>query len=151
MAHAVDGLMSGPVPLLPKDTSPSRQQATHLPVPTVPIFRLRDGPAIEDTVSPPRAPGAGRSSDVSITKVSVPLPMQAVVIAVALGIAAQLWGLGSRLDNLKTSFEARDKYEQRYQEQLEKTIALQIENAGLRTTAMELSTAIANLRAQKGR
>lgn len=91
----------------------------------------------------------GRSTDVSITKVSVPLPMQAAVITVAVFIASQLWGLSAKVDTLQQLFAARDRYEERYQALLEEKVKLQIENAGLRTTAMELSTAIANLRSAK--
>lgn len=128
------------------DTPPAEHEHDQMSVPTIGPFRRDAGPAVEDTVSPPRE---HRSTDVSITKVSVPLPMQAAIIAVALVIASQLWSLGGKVDTLHSLFEARDRYEQRYQSLLEEKVRLQIENAGLRTTAMDLTTAIANLRMQR--
>lgn len=92
-----------------------------------------------------------RSSDVSITKVSVPLHMQAAIIAAALYIASQLWGLGSRLDTMTVLFEQQQKSDTEYRILLNENLDLKIKNAGLQTSAMELATALANLRAEKGK
>lgn len=150
MAHAET--TSGPVPLLARSTGPSERRQPELPEPTTPKFRREGGAAVEDALTLPRdASSRDRSSDVSITKVHVPLIMQAAVIGVCLFIASYLWKLDAGQNELYKLFEARDKYESRYQILLEDKLKLQIENAGLRTTSMELATAIANLRLEKGK
>lgn len=136
------------MPLLARDTIPSEPEHEQMSEPTVRSFRRDAAQPIEAAVSPPRE---ARSTDVSITKVSVPLPMQAAIIAAAILIASQLWRLDSSMDNMQALFEARDKYEARYQTLLEEKLSLQIENAGLRTSAMDLATALAAARASKGR
>ena len=148
-AHAVESQTSGSVPLWRRDTPPSEPSNRRLPEPTTPMFQREGGAAVEDALSPPRDTNArDRSSDVSITKVSVPLPMQAAVITVALYIASQLWGISARMDNVADLFEAQQKHTERYQALLEKNVELQIREAGLRTSAMDLATKLSEVTAQ---
>jgi len=74
--------------------------------------------------------------------------MQAAVITVALYIASQLWGLSARMDNVADLFEAQQKHTERYQALLEKNVELQIREAGLRTSAMDLATKLSEVTAQ---
>src|SRR5687767_6920154 len=98
MANADSRTTSGTVPLWRRDTAPSRPGQTHLPEPTEASFRREGGAAVEDTVSPPRSASAReRSSDVNITRLSVPLPVMVTVIGIALAIAAGLWRLDARM------------------------------------------------------
>jgi hypothetical protein len=101
-AHAVASQTSGTVPLLPRDTAPSRPDNHRLPEPTTLIFRREGGAAIEDTVSPPRE---GRATDAS--RLSFPLPLTISAVVFAVSIAAGVWKIASDVRDIGTRFEGQ--------------------------------------------
>lgn len=103
MAHAET--TSGAVSLLGRDTAPSRNEQSRLPVPTAGSFRRVSDTAIEDTVSPPRDE---RTTDV--TKVSMTLPMVAAIVVTALTVsgAQYLAQSGQRAAQAQMASDIRD-------------------------------------------
>lgn len=132
MAHAET--MSGAGPLLARDPAPSRQQATHLPVPTAGSFRRVRDTAIEDPVSPPRE---GRQTD--LTKTSVPLPFMLTIVAAAIAVAMGVWRIESQVSILTTKIEYERQLDAERSKALDQrfeALESKIEAAGLRNTAM---------------
>lgn len=145
VAKAVD-FFRGTAPVSP-GTAPSEHEhhdarAHHA------VFRRQDGAAVEDALTPRSTSARDRASDVSITKVHVPLTMSAGMIGAAIVIAFQLWNLGARIDNVSTQLAAEQRHNERYQSLLEKNVDLQIQNAGLRTSAMDLATKLSEITTQ---
>lgn len=96
-----------------------------------------------DAVSPPRD---RRAPIADLTKSVVPLPYMVTLLVIAIGIAASLWRIDSRVSVITARIDAAEKYEQRikdanqlYLDQLSKTLEQQIINAGLRSSAMSLT------------
>jgi hypothetical protein len=103
-AHAVASQTSGTVPLLPRDTAPSRPDNRRLPEPTTPVSRREGGAAVEDDLTPIRE---GRSTDAS--KLSFPLQLVIGIVSGTLMLYVALSGLRSDVRDISTRMEAREK------------------------------------------
>ena len=96
--------MSGAVPLLPRDTAPSKPRQPELPEPTAPSFRRQAGAAVEDALTPIRE---RLSTDAS--KLSFPLQLVIGIVSGTLMLYLALSGLRSDVRDISTRMEAREK------------------------------------------
>lgn len=136
MAHAVDSLTSGAVPLLARDTAPSERRQPELPAPTAPSFRRQGGAAVEDALTPPREV---RSTD--ITKLSIPMPFMLTLIGLVVAIVIFVLQIKSDV-RLMDANQQHQKESTQYQ--FDEIKAL-ISAAGLRNANMSLSQEMVKL------
>lgn len=85
--------------------------------------------------------------ELNLSRAVLPLGYVWALILVGVGVVVYMVRLEGRLDNL----ELLVKQEERYRAQWEQKQSLEITNAGLRTSAMDLATQIAALREENAR
>lgn len=122
-----------------------------MPAPTAIPFRREEALAVEEQpVSPTRE---DRANDAS--KLTVPIAWVWVIVIAISGFAVnQAWTLNavsSKIDRMEGLLAASEKHNKEIQKVLEEKIELQIQLAGLRTTAMQLADRIEQLQADSPR
>lgn len=109
------------------------------------------------TVAPSREP---RATD--ITKVHVPMPFMVTLVLIAMGGAAGVWRIESKVSVIETSMayerqmatermqreNERDADYRRYIDQRFETLEAKLESAGLRNAALSMSQEIAKQKAR---
>lgn len=107
MTHAVVSTTSGPVPLLPRETGPSKPRQRTLPEPTAPSFRPQEGTAIEDALTPP-APDDHPTTDVMKLRVPLPIVVALVgsIISGVLSAAVAGWAFSSGIRDAQQQIQS---------------------------------------------